>query len=111
MNTKIGTLFATIVALALLVSCSGGSSIVGMWQEFGGDETLDFFKDGTISAASASKEMALGGKYSFVEVDRMKVELGGVGALAGPMIMTVAISGGELSLTNPTGKVSRYKKM
>jgi hypothetical protein len=92
MNTKIGTLFATIVALALLVSCSGGSSIVGKWQEIGGDETLEFFKDGTISASS--KEMALGGKYSFVEVDRMKVELGGVGALAGPMIMTVAISGG-----------------
>jgi hypothetical protein len=109
MNTKIGTLFATIVALALLVSCSAKSSIVGKWQEIGGDETLEFFKDGTISAVS--KGMTLGGKYSFVEDNRMKLELGGIGALAGPMIITVSISGGEMSLTDPKGKVSRYKKI
>ncbi len=109
MNTKIGTLFATIVALALLVSCSDKSSIVGKWQGTGGDETLEFFKDGTVSAVS--KGMPLGGNYSFVESDRIKMEFGGIGALAGPMIMTISFSGGDLSLTDPTGKSSRYKRM
>ena len=74
----------------------------------GGTEAFEFFKDGTLSVAD--KGMSLAGKYSFVDDTRIKLELGGIGALAGPQIATVSISGGELSLTDQKGKVSRYKR-
>jgi hypothetical protein len=107
------SLLVIITAIALFVSCSTKSSIVGKWQEFGADngdnETLEFFKDGTVS--DVSQRMTLAGKYSFVEDDRLKLEFGGIGALAGPMIMHVSISGGELDLTDQKGKVSKYNRV
>jgi hypothetical protein len=102
-------LLVVFTAIALFVSCSAKSSIVGKWQEIGGDnETLEFFKDGTVSAVA--KRMTLAGKYSFVDDDHLKLELGGVGALAGPLIMRVSISGGELRLTDPKGELSTYQR-
>jgi len=106
------SLLVVLTAIALFVSCSAKSSILGKWQEFGaktGDnETLEFFKDGTVSLVS--KRMTLAGKYSFVDDDRIKLELGGIGALAGPVIMRVSISGGELRLTDTKGEISTYRR-
>lgn len=102
-------MFVVVAAATLLVSCSSKSSIVGKWQEIGSDDrTMEFFKDGTISDISGDG-MSLGGKYSFVDDDRIKVELDGIAALRGSMIFRVSISGGELSLTDPEGKILKYR--
>jgi hypothetical protein len=94
----------------LLSSCSSKpeNEIVGKWKEIGGTETLEFFKDGTISVID--KRMSLGGSYKFVGKDRIKFELGGLGALTGPIVEKVSFSGRELILTMPDGKVSKYSK-
>jgi len=93
------------------MSCSNKTSIVGKWREIGGDNARpEFFKDGTIRAVG-SDGRSLGGTYSFVEKDRIKMELSGVGAHAVAVIVRVAISGSELKLTDEQGKVSRYKRV
>ena len=69
---------------------------------------MDLFKDGTITVAE--KGMNLGGTYKFVDKDRIKVELGGLAALAGPFVATVSISGDESTWTMPDGKVSKYRR-
>jgi hypothetical protein len=103
---------ATVILFGVLhlSSCSSSErAILGKWQEIGGTETMEFFKDGTISVTDFGMSMA--GKYSFIETNRMKIELGGIGAVAGPMIVKVEISGKELVLTDPKDKVSKYRKV
>src|SRR5437899_2199112 len=109
MNTSKYIVLLMLAVVAVFVSCSTKSSIVGKWQEIGGTETLEFFKDGTLSVVN--KGTAITGKYSFLDDTRIKLEIGGiVGALAGSQIVTVSIADGELSLTDQKGKVSRYRK-
>jgi hypothetical protein len=109
MKKIIKSLLVFITASALFISCSTKSSIVGKWEETDGEvQTLEFFKDGTVSAIE--RRMTLAGKYSFVDDDRIKVELGGIGSLAGPMILRVSLSNGELRLTDTRGKTSTYKR-
>ena len=82
---------------------------MGKWQEVGGDnETLEFFKNGKANLVSQGKTLAA--KYSFVDDGRLKLELGGVGDAARPVIIHASISGGELTLTDPRGKLSTYQR-
>lgn len=101
---------ALVLLVVFVVSCSAKpeDTIVGKWSEVEGTETLEFFKDGTISLVS--RGMPMGGSYKFVDTDRMKWELGGMGALTGPIIVTVSISGNVLTLTMPNGNVGKYKR-
>ena len=108
--TQLIGLIAFTFILTLLVSCSSKpeDAIIGKWSEIDGDRTMELFKDGTITVADTPMNMA--GKYTFVDRDRIKVELGGLGALAGPYVATVAISGDELTWTMPDGDVSKYRR-
>jgi hypothetical protein len=96
--------------LSLLVSCSSKpeDAIVGKWSEIGGTEKIELFKDGTITVVN--KDIIMGGKYTFVDKDRIRIELSGLGALLGPFVVTVSISGDELTLTMPDGKVTKYRR-
>jgi hypothetical protein len=107
---KLLSFFAIACMLSFLVSCSSKpeNAIIGKWSVIDGTEKMEFFKDGTITVAD--KGMNMGGKYTFVEKDRIKVELGGLGALAGPFVATVSISGDELTWTMPDGKLSKYRR-
>jgi len=100
-----------VLTLSLLVSCSSKpeNDIVGKWSEIGGKETIEFFKDGTVSVFSEG--IAMGGSFRFFEKDRIKLEFGGLGALAGPILAKVSIKGDELTLTMPDGDVSKYKRV
>lgn len=97
--------------LSSLVSCSSKpeDAIVGKWKEIGGTEKMELFKDGTITVSGES--MSFGGEYTFVDKDRIKVEFGGLGALAGPMVATVSISGNEMTWTMTDGDKSKYRKV
>lgn len=110
--TKLVGLLVITLILSLLASCSSKpeDTIVGKWSEIGGTEKMELFKDGTITIMVADKGMNLGGKYTFVEKDRIKVEMGGLGALIGPFVATVSISGDELTWTMPDGEFSKYRK-
>jgi hypothetical protein len=101
--------FIVLMGVLHLASCSSTeSAIIGKWQEIGGEETMEFFKDGTITGTALG--MSFGGKYNFVDKDRIKIELGGIGAIVGPRVVKVEISGNELSMTDSNGKVSKYRR-
>lgn len=104
-------LLSSVILLSLLhlTACSGQKNIVGKWQDVQGTESMEFFKDGTVTAKAGG--MSLGGKYSFVDDERIKIELGGMGALAGPTIAKVAISGNELTLTDENDKPTKYRRV
>jgi hypothetical protein len=108
MKSMARTLVVLVSAL-LFVSCSLKSSIVGKWQEIGGSETIEFFKDGTISLTSHG--ISLNGKYTFIEDDRIKVEFGGLGSIAGPILYRASISSGELTLNDSKGKTSKFARV
>lgn len=97
-----------MVALASSCSSKPENEILGKWKEIRGTETMEFFKDGTISVVN--RGMSMGGSYKFVDKDRIKLELGGLGALAGPIVAKVSFSSGELTFTMPDGRISKYSK-
>jgi hypothetical protein len=99
-----------VCIVTLLSSCSSKpeNKIVGKWKEIGGTETMEFFKDGTVSVVD--NKISLKGSYQFIDEKRIKFKLGGLGPLAGPIVEKVSFSGGELVLTMPDGKVSKYSK-
>ena len=97
--------------LMVLSSCTPSGlekGIIGKWVEIDGSEKMEFFKDGTIIVTESTLNMS--GKYSFLEKDRIKVELGGLGMLAGPQIATIEIANEQLTITEPDGKKSVYKR-
>jgi hypothetical protein len=104
--------FYSALMLSYFVSCSSNTetAIVGKWRVIGGTETMECFKDGTLTVSNSDKGMNLGGTFKFVDKDRIKVELGGLAALAGPFVATVSISGDELTWTMPNGQVSKYRR-
>lgn len=111
MMRAITQLLFLILSSLLLISCSSNleSQIIGKWKEIDGTETIEFFKDGTVSVVD--EDMPMGGDYKFVDDGHLRIELGGLGALVGPMVFTVSISKNELSLTDANGKVSKYRRV
>lgn len=110
--TKLAGLLTVTLILPFLSSCfsSTESAVVGHWQEVGaGTDTMELFKDGTITVNSLGMNMA--GQYSFVEKDRIKVELGGLGALAGPIVMTVSFSSDQMTWTTQDGSTTSYTRI
>jgi uncharacterized protein (DUF2147 family) len=104
-KAKLAMRFTVVAMVFMFTSCSPKpeNPIVGKWKNIDGTETMEFFKDGTVSLVG--KEMSLGGTYKFVDTNRMKLEYGDLGAWMGPIITTISISGNELTLTMPDGKV------
>jgi len=105
------SIFLIILGLHIPINAGIFSSkpqdaIIGKWLLIGGDETIEFFKDGTVSIVKGKDAMA--GNYKFIDKDRLRLDLGGFGAIAGPAVIRVSISGDELTLTDPAGGVSRY---
>jgi hypothetical protein len=111
MKSKLFTSSVLVLILSLLTSCLSNlqGAIIGNWKDINEENSyIQFFKDGTVSATG--RGMSLGGSYKFLEPQTIKVELGGMGALAGPVIYKVSIEGNQLSLTNPNGQTEFFER-
>lgn len=83
--------------LATMVGCGGTESqIIGKWQGIDSSETIEFFKDGTLMTGGSP--LSMGGVYSFVDQNRIRIEFGGLGALGGPQVFRVELSGDRLTM-------------
>lgn len=105
-------LFNILFILTSVVSCSSKpeDKVLGKWKAKDSKETMEFFKDGTVSAVSNG--LSLGGSYKFLDKDQIKMEFGGIGALAGPIVMKVDFaSNDEVTLTEPNGNVTKYSRV
>jgi len=113
MNARTIAVWTTAFCFAaLLGSCLAGprSAVLGQWKEIGGTEVIEFFRDGTITILDQSGA-SMGGSYKWIEGNKMRIELSGLGALMGPMVATVTVSGGELTLAMQNGEVWKYNRV
>ena len=92
----------------ILASCSSKPEnlIIGKWQEIGSNNTIEFYKDGTvkITGPTGLGKKSGTGTYKFVENSRLK--------LAGEVEIEVKIlvSKDELILADPEGKTWKYRR-
>jgi len=104
--------FLIIVCFVFLLASCGPKpekTIIGKWERTGDSKTIEFFEDGTVSIVKG--EMCVGGDYKFIDAKRMRLELGGVWALIGPIIYNVSIAEDKLILTTADGESSEYQKV
>ena len=71
------------------------SLLPGTWSSQHGD--IEIFSNGTISIKSS--QFPANGSYQVLDDNRAKVDLGGIAALAGPMIVNYHVSANQLVLT------------
>jgi hypothetical protein len=98
------------ICIALLTtSCSQGPKkmILGKWKSASG-EAIEFFPDGTVSASGNFANYA--GTFSFPDNKHIKLELGGLIAIAGPLVANYSLSSNELRLTEQ-GTETIYKRI
>lgn len=97
-----------MVIILFISGCTGLSNpenkIIGKWQEIEGTETLEFYKDGTISIVG---DISATGNYKFIDDNTMRVDFGSLGSI----VLKTSISNDELILTEANGDVSKYKRV
>lgn len=96
--------------LILFAACTPSleKKIIGKWNETDGSEKIEFFKDGTIIISENSLNMS--GKYLFLDKNRIKIELSGIGMLAGAQTCTIEIINEQLTVTDSSGKTTVYRR-
>lgn len=96
-----------IVGISFISGCIGPdkseNAIIGQWKEIDGAETIEFYKDGTISIVG---DISVSGDYKFIDDNTIRVDLGFVSLVA-----KISVSNDELILTEPDGEVSKYKRV
>jgi hypothetical protein len=104
----------------LFVSSAWGETnikkaIIGKWEQYdeelGGIESIEFFEDGTVFSYHAGWKLSAGGDYRFVDRNRIRINLGGLWGLVGPIVCGVSVTENELILTMPDGKVEKYNRV
>lgn len=97
-----------MVIILFISGCTNLSNpeniIIGKWQEIEGTETIEFYKDGTISIVG---DISVNGDYKFIDDNTMRVDFGSLGSL----VLKTSVSNDELILTEPDGDVTKYKKV
>jgi len=99
-----------------LVACSESPQerIVGKWQAAGTTDgnVLEFYQDGTVTFNEAITGVGINGEYTFLNDQKVKIELSGILAIAGATIYTISFSDNQMSLVTQNGdEVSTYDKV
>jgi len=91
------------------------NAIIGKWERYDpkykGKETMEFFKDNTISLFHESFGFPVAGDYKFIDNNNVKINLGGLWSLVGPIICKISLSGNNLTLAFPDGDVAEYQRV
>lgn len=99
-------LIGTVFCLFLYSSCTPGSQVklVGKWANKDGNDTIEFFKDGTVCVRE--KDVEVCGNYRFVDDDRIRVRFGNMGEIE---IFNIFISDNELTIFFSNGEYGTYR--
>jgi hypothetical protein len=108
---KAGSFLVVALGLFVLISCSSKpeEACLGKWSTADGSAKIELFENGKINIIE--NHLLVHGKYSFVDKDKIKVELAGYEHVGGPPVITVAILRDEMTWTYPNGEVLKYKRM
>jgi len=98
-----------VIILVVLLSIGGGPkrAIIGRWRGIQGPDvadTVEFFKDGTMSIVE--KGIPMGGEYKFIDDNHLKTVVGPV-----TIVFEVSISKNELTMVDPKGTVYKYRRI
>jgi len=114
-SLRIAARFALMTTLALLLvattaSCHRDpkSAILGKWKQIGGNETLQFFPDGTFAINSAAGNYVA--KYSLPDGEHLRVEFSGFEAVGGIQLWGMKVSSDSLTLMLPEDKTATYQR-
>ncbi|MFQ5615179.1 MAG: hypothetical protein ACE5GO_01795 [Anaerolineales bacterium] len=101
----------TLLLPLTLTACKSSleKNIAGAWKHAPSGETWEFFKDGTLSVSGGLMPMA--GSYEVVDDNHVRLDFGGLGALAGPIVATASISGNRLTLDAPDRGVLEFTRV
>ena len=104
---KVARLVLTVSLLVMLASCSMEATwaIDGKWQKSGGDEVVQFSRIGTVTLSNGGN--ALTAHYEFMDPKHIKIDMGSLGAI----VLKVSCTRDELSLTNPEGVTTKYRRL
>lgn len=99
-----------------LAACSEKpeEKIIGRWHAADTAEgnVLEFFQGGTVSFLEGITGIAINGDYEFLNDDTIKIELGGILAIAGASIYKVSFSDDQLLLkTQNSDDVLTYERV
>ncbi len=104
---KVVRLVLAVSLLVILAACAMEAtwSIDGKWQKIDGDEIVQFSRIGTVTLSNGGN--ALTAHYEFVDPKHVKIAMGSLGAL----ILKVSCTRDVLTLTNPEGGVTKYRRV
>ena len=111
---------AVIAGLVLLPMAATGMSVascswrpadelVGKWQAEEGTEVLEFLADGTVIQSDEGGPL-IGGHYSRVSSDTIRVNFGGPASYAPPADYRAVLEVDSLEITDPKGQLRRYRR-
>lgn len=109
-------LMCVVLVSFWLVACSESpqEKIVGKWQAAGANDgnILEFYPDGTITFEEAITGISVNGEYTFLNDEKVKIEMSGILALAGSTIYTISFADGQMMLEgqNSAG-ISTYSRL
>ena len=108
------------LGLGLLVIVLGAcleppqEKIVGKWRIADTEDgnVLEFYKDGTVTFEEAITGVSVNGDYSFLNDEKIKVELGGILAITGAAIYVVSFADDQMTLEAQNGgDISTYNRI
>lgn len=108
-------LFGLIITTgAILVVQTGHAesikkAILGKWNIIGSRETIEFFEDGTIIIDS--KKGSLVGDYRFLDENRIRIDLSGIGTMAGSQVARISKVNNRLTLDKLFDQKIELKKI
>ena len=98
--------FVVVCLLLMSVSCSLKTNwdLVGKWENAETKESIEFARDNMIKLTADGVSLTC--KYKFTDPKHMQIQIGSLGTF----VMKVSVSAGTLTLTDSSGKVTKYQK-
>lgn len=94
-----------LVVMAASCALKPSWDVVGKWQKVDGNETIEFARNGNVTVTTGSVTFTV--PYMFSDTKHISIQAGSLGTTK----VAVMVQGDEMTLTNPNGKVSKFKKV
>jgi hypothetical protein len=98
------------IAGVLAVACSVKHTIIGKWQDVSGAK-IEFSESGALKVSSSTAALGfVEGTYAFLDDGRVRLDTNWMTSF-GTKVMSVRISGSELTLTDEDGRTAKYERV
>lgn len=98
-----------LIILLVMVGCSSAEEdLIGKWQRVNGNETLQLYKDGSLTYMTTGLfGSSNNGDYRIIDDTRIRIRIPGLFSTS-DTIYKFRVEKGQLYLTDPSGAVVQY---